>query len=137
MGGMYPVDPDQSEAVIGDWIFLAVDNAMSMPPKRSGPSLRLFLRRAASLRTETRCHARQGRPWMPGRAAACGPPTPNSACTRHTAAAAPQAATDKDDSAPGETTAPTMARKPALASQARTVKGMERRVVRTPSTLPQ
>lgn len=33
MGGMYLVDPDQSDEVIGDWISLAVGNALSLPAK--------------------------------------------------------------------------------------------------------
>lgn len=33
MGGMYLVDPDQSEKVIGEWMSLAVNNALSLPAK--------------------------------------------------------------------------------------------------------
>lgn len=33
MGGMYLVDPEQPERVISDWMSLAVDNALSLPPK--------------------------------------------------------------------------------------------------------
>ena len=33
MGGMYLVDPDQPEDVIGAWVSLAVGNALSLPAK--------------------------------------------------------------------------------------------------------
>ena len=33
MGGMYLVDPDQSEEVISKWVSLAVGNALSLPAK--------------------------------------------------------------------------------------------------------
>ena len=33
MGGMYLVDPDQPEEVIGEWVSLAVGNALSLPAK--------------------------------------------------------------------------------------------------------
>jgi hypothetical protein len=33
MGGMYLVNPDQPEEVIGDWVSLAVGNALSLPAK--------------------------------------------------------------------------------------------------------
>jgi hypothetical protein len=33
MGGMYLVDPEQPEQVISEWMSLAVDHALSLPPK--------------------------------------------------------------------------------------------------------
>lgn len=33
MGGMYLVDPDQSDEMIGEWVSLAVGNALSLPAK--------------------------------------------------------------------------------------------------------
>ena len=33
MGGMYLVDPEQQDEVIGDWVSLAVGNALSLPAK--------------------------------------------------------------------------------------------------------
>jgi len=33
MGGMYLVDPEQPGEVIGDWVSLAVGNALSLPAK--------------------------------------------------------------------------------------------------------
>lgn len=33
MGGMYLVDPEQPDEVIGDWVSLAVGNALSLPAK--------------------------------------------------------------------------------------------------------
>ena len=33
MGGMYLVDPEQPDEAIGDWISLAVGNALSLPAK--------------------------------------------------------------------------------------------------------
>jgi hypothetical protein len=33
MGGMYLVDPEQPDEVIGEWVSLAVGNALSLPAK--------------------------------------------------------------------------------------------------------